>query len=146
MGIMGMLKTGTTVHKGQITETKLLARLTEPGYRCLVPWGNYHTYDLAIDSGGQLVRIQCKTGRYDEKRGIVLFNTSITYHARKENGTHVVRGYVGEIDYFGVYCPQLNTLYLLPVEDSAKTCTGLRVTASRNGQMKGVLLAKNYEL
>ena len=76
----------------------------------------------------------------------MLFNTSITYHARKDDGKHVTRGYVGEVDYFGVFCPQLNTLYLVPVEDTAKTCTGLRVTASKNGQMKRVLLAKNYEL
>ncbi len=146
MGILGILKTGTTVHKGQVTETKILARLTELGYRCLVPWGNYHTYDIAIDSDGQLVRIQCKTGRYNEKRGVIEFNTAIIYHARGETGSHVRRGYIGQADYFGVYCPELGTLYLVPVEDAPKGIASLRVRPTKNSQAKGVLMAETYEL
>ncbi len=144
MGILGVVQ--TTVRKGQITETKVLARLTELGYNCLIPWGNDLRYDIAIDKEGQFLRLQCKTGRYNEKKGIIVFNTDITYHARGENGSHVRKGYVGEADYFGVYCPELGTLYLVPVEDTPKGVASLRVRPTKNRQIKGVLMAEIYVL
>jgi PD-(D/E)XK endonuclease len=144
MGILGLVS--TTVRKGQITETKILARLTELGYNCLIPWGNDRRYDIAIDNEGQLLRLQCKTGRYNEKKGIIEFNTAITDHARGERGSHVRRGYVGQADYFGIYCPELGTLYLVPVEDAPKGIASLRVRPTKNGQVKGVLMAETYLL
>jgi PD-(D/E)XK endonuclease len=143
---MAILNTRTTVRKGQITETKILARLTELGYDCLIPWGNDRRYDLAIDNDRQLLRIQCKTGRLNEKKGIIEFNTAITYHARGDSGSHVRKGYIGQADYFGVYCPELDRLYLVPIEATPRGIASLRVRPSKNGQVKGVLLAENYEL
>ncbi len=144
MGILGVAS--TTVRKGQITETKVLARLTELGYNCLIPWGNDRRYDIAIDNEGKLLRLQCKTGRYNEKKGIIAFNTAITYHARGERGSHVRKGYVGQADYFGVCCLEFGTLYLVPVEDTPKGIASLRVRPTKNRQLKGVLMAENYVL
>ncbi len=59
-----------TSRNGEITESIILARLVQLGYECLIPWGHDHPYDIAIDDGGKLVRIQCKTAHYNEERGV----------------------------------------------------------------------------
>ena len=54
--------------------------------------------------------------------------------------------YRGEIEYFGVYCPDNDKCYLVPVDDVAKTVGILRVEPTLNNQSKGVRWAKDYEI
>ena len=68
------------------------------GKSVLLPWGE-ERYDLALDEGDRLVRIQCKTGVL--RKGCVVFKTCIT-DARRPLGDG---GYHGQIDAFAVYCP-----------------------------------------
>jgi hypothetical protein len=57
------------------------------------------------------------------------------------------RSYHGEIDDFGVFCPELDAVYLIPIEDvPTESSALLRVTPSRNGQEKNVRLAAAYEI
>lgn len=53
-------KEENTTKKGEITESVVLAKLVQLGYECLIPWGHDHRYDIGIDDGGKLIRIQCK--------------------------------------------------------------------------------------
>jgi PD-(D/E)XK endonuclease len=46
--------------KGKTGEAVILAALVKLGKSVLIPWGE-ERYDLALDDGGKLVRIQCKT-------------------------------------------------------------------------------------
>lgn len=135
-----------TARKGEITETIVLAKLVELGYQCLLPFGHDSRYDIAIDDDGKLIRIQCKTAWYMEKKGCLEFNTAITY-ARVGGKTHIRKGYKGEADYFGVYSPDTGKIYLIPVEDvpiGSKGC--LRLEATKNNQQKGVKWAVDYEI
>ncbi|HTK11996.1 MAG TPA: group I intron-associated PD-(D/E)XK endonuclease [Ktedonobacteraceae bacterium] len=135
-----------TTSKGEITEIMVLARLTQLGYRCLIPWGHDCRYDIAIDDDGELVRIQCKTARYLEERGDIEFNTAITY-ARVGGKPHIRKGYTGEADYFGVYSPDIGKVYLVPVKDVPPCSKAiLRLEATKNNQQKGVKWAKDYEI
>ena len=139
-------KPGNTVTKGEITESIVLARLVELGYKCLIPWGHDHRYDIAIDDGGKLVRVQCKTARYIEERSCIEFNTAITY-ARVGGKPHIRKGYQGQADYFGVYSPDTGKVYWVPVDDVPIGSKGLlRLHATKNNQQKGVKWAKDYEL
>ena len=114
------------------------------GYPILVPFGENTRYDLAIDVGGHLRRVQCKTGRY--RNGAVWFATCSSY-AHHSNPKSIRRDYIGEIDDFAVFCPMLGSVYLIPIEDvSARKEACLRVTEPRNGQRKYVRLAAQYEL
>ena len=134
-----------TSKKGEITEAMVLAKLIQLGYKCLIPWGHDHRYDIAIDDDGKLQRIQCKTARYIEEKGCLEFNTAITY-ARVGGKPHIRKGYQGEADYFGVYSPETGKVYLVPVEDVPIGSKGLlRLKAARNNQQKGVTWADNYE-
>src|SRR5207248_1785427 len=136
----------TNEKKGEIAESIILARLVQLGCECLIPWGHDHRYDIAVDDGGKLIRIQCKMARYVEEWGILEFNTAITY-ARVGGKPHIRKGYKGEADYFGVYSPDTGNVYLVPVDDVPIGSKGLlRLHAAKNNQQKDVKWAQDYEI
>lgn len=125
-----------TTKRGDISAAKILAKFVELGYQVLVPWGSA-PYDLALDCGDRLVRVQCKTGRL--RKGCVLFNTSsIVYGGRRI-------GYTDKADLFAVYCPDTNAIYTLPVAEAATGFTQLRVEAAGNNH-SSIRWARDYEL
>lgn len=123
---------------GNRTEGVILAALLRAGRRVLLPFGGGGRYDLALDDGGQLVRVQCKTAVYQQ--GCVVFNTNS--HKRD----HTRMGYRGDADLFGVWCPALDKIYLVPVKDVNEREGRLRVDPSRNNQARRVRWAQQYEL
>jgi hypothetical protein len=130
------------VDTGQKTEAIVLAELVKRDYRVSIPFGVNHRYDLIIDQDDQLIRAQCKTGRLVD--GKVIFN------ARSTNGHNTAAGvrsslYRGQADIFLVYCPQLDKLYWIPVEEVGHA-PHLRVAPPKNGQVKGVRWAADYEM
>ena len=126
--------------KGKTSEAVILAALVKLGKSVLIPWGE-ERYDLALDDDGRLVRVQCKTGHIRD--GCVCFKTSIT-DARRPLGDG---GYVGQIDAFAVYCPQIERVYLVPIE-AVQTTIGarLRLEPAKNGQTWNVRWARDFEL
>jgi hypothetical protein len=128
---------------GSLSQVMLMAALARRGYAVLVPFGDNERYDFVIEVHGRFSRVQAKTGTV-LKGGAVAFPTCSTYFHR--HGT--TRGYTGEIEFFGVYVPELNQCYLVPFED-VKTCrrlARLRLCAARNGQVKRVRFAAAYRL
>jgi len=47
---------------------------------------------------------------------------------------------------FGVYCPQINRAFLVPVDMVGKTEGTLRLVESKNKQSKNVHWAEDYEM
>ena len=126
----------------------VLARLVAafPRAEILKPFGENSRYDLLIDTGEEFLRIQCKTGRL--RNGVIGFNTcSFTYHHPSNRGTREYKhDYRGQADYFGIYCPETDGVYLVPVEVVGLNSGSLRVLPSRNNQVRKVRWAKDYEL
>ena len=53
----------------------------------------------------------------------------------------------GQVDDFAVFCPELGTVYLIPIDDlDVRTLGTLRVDPPANNQFKEVRLAKAYEI
>jgi hypothetical protein len=122
----------------------IIFALSLEGYLVLVPFGENTRYDIVIDTGSQLRRVQCKTGCL--RSGAVVFRTCSSY-GHHPNPKIVRRDYEGEIDDFAVYCPELGSVYLIPIEDVAtRTSAMLRVSPPRNGQFKRIRLAAAYEI
>lgn len=71
------------IQKGISTELRSLLYFTEKGYLCSVPYGNVGRYDLLVDTGKKIVRIQCKSAHKNDN-GSYTVNTSNT--AMKANG------------------------------------------------------------
>ena len=126
--------------KGDRSEGMILAALLKAGKTVLTPFGDNQRYDLVTEEGGTFTRIQCKTGRLRE--GAILFNTSSRHHHRGKGAS----SYRGEIELFGVYCPDNDKVYLVPVNDVPLEQGSLRLTPPRNNQKRNIRLAENYEL
>ena len=104
-----------------------------------IPFGNNQRYDLVVDTGKKLVRVQVKTGKL--KNGCVVFRSC------SSNGfTHEHKGYRGQIDAFAVYCPQNECVYLVPVEAVGAGTTHLRLDKPICRQKCNVRWAKDFVL
>lgn len=126
---------------GNRTEARVLAALLETYDTVLLPYGGNSRYDLAVDTPEGFKRVQCKTGRLRD--GTIRFKTCSST-TRRPNGR--MKDYFGDADYFGVWCPELKTVYLVPVSVCGTREAWLRVDAPRNNQASGIRLAKDYEL
>jgi hypothetical protein len=129
---------------GLTAHTAILHKLVSMGLEVLQPLSHDLRYDLAycVEETAELIRLQCKAGRYVPEIGCILFkNYNVT------GGRTGKRGYIGDAEYFGVYCGDLNKTYLVPVDiiPSLKEVY-LRVMPSKNNQIKKVIWAKDYEI
>jgi hypothetical protein len=134
-------------HPKSIGDTSTLAvmlALQARGYALLVPFGENTRYDLVIDDGSRLARVQCKTGRI--RAGAIRFRTCSS-HAHHPNPKVRFRPYADEIDFFAVYCRDNGRVYLVPIEDLPTHYEGsLRLEPAKNCQRQGVRLAAQYEV
>jgi hypothetical protein len=130
---------------GEVCRTQVIAALTLQGRMLVLPMGDFQRYDLGIDDGpeGGYHRVQCKTGRL-RKGAIVFYPCSVD--SRSERGRCIRKSYAGQVQFFGVYCPDLHKCYLVPVGDVPATTCSLRVDPPRNGQKQGVRSATAYEI
>lgn len=113
------------------------------GFDVALPFGENTRYDLILDDGSALLRVQCKTGRI--RNGAVVFRTASSYyHHPNEKPTQ--RHYRGQVDRFAVYCPQTRGVYLIPIDGLPSESACLRVDAPLNGQRKRVRFAADYEI
>lgn len=128
-----------TREKGNLTESKILAAFVEAGYLVSLPFGDGHKYDLVIDDGQSLQRVQCKTGRV--RNGCLQFNAcSFSGNA----GTR--RDYKDAAELFAVLNPETGDVYIIPVEEVGHTAASLRLIPTLSRQSKGIRWAKNYLL
>lgn len=135
--------------KAEKTEAAILARLTgREGVTVLLPFGGGNgRYDLVIDDNGTFYRIQCKTGRLLNKETVISFHAgSSTYHYYNKKDKGEWRNYRGDAEYFGVYCPQINRAFLVPVDIVGLTGGTLRLAGTKNNQAKNVHWAEDYEI
>ena len=125
---------------GDTAVAGVLASLLKKGYAILIPFGDSQRYDLVLDKDGQFFRVQCKNGRI--RNGCVRFNTSSTLWYKG----HSRRNYKGQIDYFGVYCPNLDKTYLIPVNIVGETQGILRISKPKNNQTKYIRWGNEFEI
>jgi PD-(D/E)XK endonuclease len=134
-------------HPKEIGDRSTLAAmlgLKAASYALLVPFGENTRYDLVIDDGKTLARVQCKTGRL--RGGAIVFAVTSTY-GHHRNPITVRRAYSGEIDYFAIYCPETTGVYLVPISEvPTRSIARLRVVPARNGQEKRIRHAADYEI
>jgi hypothetical protein len=123
---------------GNISELAVMMALRGLGYELAVPWGDSARYDLLADKDGVISRVQVKTGRLT--CGAVEFNC-YSSHAHRGGS---MRTYQGEIDYFGVYCPKIEAVLLVPISEAPGSTVYLRWQPAKNGQRKKIRWAKDY--
>ena len=133
-----------TTSKGDIAEQAVVLALMAAGKTVLRPVSNGLRYDLVVDNlDGTFARVQCKTGML-KCRGSVLRFRAYNADARRPNGVP----YLGQVDAFGVYCPDDGRVYFVPISEIGGITSevSLRLQPTRSGQEKGVRYADAYLL
>lgn len=132
----------TTTQKGLVAETAIVHECAKRGIGVARPLAD-SGYDLILDLGTQLLRIQCK---WAVRRGEVIAVS--TRRCRRGKQGHIHRSYADdEIDAIAAYCPETGCCYLLPRELSVdRALVQLRLAPARNNQTVGIRWARDYEL
>jgi hypothetical protein len=126
----------STIARGNTAEAAVLHALSAAGLTVLVPFGGGTPYDLVADTGDALVKVQVKCGRV--RGDCIEFNSAGTNHGRGQVS------YVGRADVFGVHAPELDRVFIVPVEHCAPNRGYLRLTPTRNNQRRRVRFAADY--
>jgi hypothetical protein len=133
----------TPSQKGAAAEAAIAAAAIRIKLVVLRPLCDGGRYDLVIDTGEKLLRVQCKWASL--RTGVLI--------APCRTSRHTPRGYVRttyaphEIDALGAYAPATGTCYLIPVEEvEGRAMISLRVAPTRNRQALKVRWARDYEL
>ena len=134
----------TSGQKGAIAEAEIAAAAIRHGMTVLRPLNEGRRYDLALDTGTQILRVQCK---WAPRKGDV-----IVVCARTSRFTPSV-GYVRttydpqEIDGVAVYCPDVDECFFIPIAEMAgRGYIDLRLAPARNNQHALVTMADDYDL
>jgi len=109
--------------RGAIAEANIKTHFIESGLDVFEPVRDDCRCDLVVDIGGELMRVQVKSAHYDE--GKVKFKTR-SCMTHKSHGTDG-KDYIGEVDGFAVYCPELDSSYWVDIEDAPNSGMELRV-------------------
>lgn len=100
-----------TLQKGLITELQSILFFVEKGFLVSIPYGNAGRYDLLVDNGQRIYRIQCKTAHKNEN-GSYTVNVS---NSRMCSNGNVLKHYTKEqIDYVMTFIDQ--QAVFIPVE------------------------------
>jgi hypothetical protein len=127
---------------GNRSEINVMKYLIEAGHTISLPFGENCRYDLILDDGDKLYRVQIKTARFKETHLIVPLRST---KSNKTSNTY--RNYKDEVDLIIAYCHKLDKLYkFLPeiIDDNVQLV--LRLEPTKNNQEKLVRWAIDYEM
>jgi hypothetical protein len=125
--------------KGLLAEQMIIGELLKCGYSVCTPLSWSSRFDLLIESSGSFFKVQCKSGRVEDKSTLV-FSVATT------DSENTKKGYRFDVDFFAVYSPELDNVYLVPIDEVMEDQTEmtLRLEKAKNNQQEGVKYADNY--
>lgn len=128
---------------GNLTELQCATALYELGCAVSIPFGNSEKYDLIMDYNNKLYKLQCKHAR-EIKDGdtVTSIGFKTTWQSHNSKGWEENKYNADEVDYFVTYYN--NQCYLIP-SNECSNFKNLRITETRNNQLKRVNYLKDYE-
>ena len=130
-------------HKGNVAEAAIAFHAMRLGIPVCRPLIEHCRYDLVLELGGELRRVQCK---WVPRRGEVI-PVRFVGNRRGPNGFIRTRYTAEEIDAIAAYCEQVDKCYYLPIEEIGdRDSVQLRLTPPKNCQRASVTFAANHEL
>lgn len=135
-----------TKDKGDLAVGQVIADLVRQGAQVLLPISEHLPFDLVAVSllSSDLRRIQVKYA--SARNGTLTINLRNCHSDRR--GVHHRRISLDTIDAFAVFCPETNTVYYVRQDEIPDGCRAeffLRLTAARNGQVRRIRPAVNFE-
>jgi hypothetical protein len=101
----------TRKQRGEMAEAAFLTVAAALGMCVSKPWGESSRYDLVVDTGQKLLRVQVKSAHRASEYG------GYTFHAR---GNSMQTYRPDEIDVLAAYVVPVGAWYLFPVEEFKK--------------------------
>ena len=126
---------------GEITEQQVALEFLKLGYLVSKPLVQSSRYDFIVDINHKLYKIQVKTGTFKEN-AYIEFATSTSHTNTK--GTLNISYSQEDVDFFATIYN--NECYLIPFDKCGKRSQRIRLVPTKNGQTKGVIMAKDYLL
>jgi hypothetical protein len=132
----------TTDQKGNIAEVGIALAAIKLGIDVYWPLGEGGRYDLILDLGGRLNRVQCKW--VTRHADVVIIRC---YSCRRTADGLVRRGYSSEeIDVIAGYCLELDTCYFIPFQElDGQRVVQLRLGPTRYNQQRRIRWARDFE-
>lgn len=134
-----------TVRKSDIAEQAVSLDLLKRDFQVALPFSTSCDWDLLLVRPGETFCVERIQVKYAEaKKGV------IPVRARTHSNTsakQTSRAYTSaDIDWMGVYCPDVNQCYYVPasVLDDGKEILHLRLYPSQNNQVQGIRWAHEY--
>ena len=127
---------------GNIGEAIAFSEFVKRGYTVLFPFGQNTPYDLVVDIGGKLYKIQCKTTEKIHEESVMLFYSCRTNGFTGKHTTYTV----DEIDYIFLYCIENGYMGLINVNEVPPQKIMIRLNPPKNFQTKNVRMAQDYLL
>ena len=122
---------------GNHSEAIVLSAYTKAGFTVSVPFGSGAYYDLLVDTGNTIFKIQVKTAWLS--KGIIKYKC-----ARRQPNSDKLRPYnETEVDYLAVYCPANDLLYGIPSRNHLGL-GWLRIEPVRSGQRQRIRWAVDF--
>lgn len=135
-----------TQQKGLSTELHCLQDLTDLGYQCLLPFGDSCKYDVAVDIGETILRIQCKHSRWstDTAQEKVAFEIATCAQTTNTQKTTRHKYSDKEIDYFYTWFEGQG--YLVSIQEATGNTFRWRYEYPKSGQKQGIHIANKYKI
>lgn len=129
--------------KGAIAFSKAEIRALSKGYIISKPSTDCCRYDMIIDDGVNLIRIQVKYAgsKNSKSTGNAFVNLRKEYKNGKRKDGYTKK----EVDAIVVYIPQIDEVCYFPIEMvEEKTTLTIRYEKAKNNQVKNVINAKDF--
>ena len=129
--------------KGDTAEMMVAADLVKRGYRIAFPYGEDSDYDLIVERGGRLERIQVK---YTESRNNVV-SVRCQSHSLTNGKIRRTKHYTAEtIEWLAVYDRVTSCCYYVPAAElgGGRSEMSLRLAPTLSGRKLGINWASDY--
>ena len=134
----------TSNAKGDIAEVEIAAAAIRAGCTVSRPLTDHPPYDLVIEAGGRLLRVQCKWAV--PQRSVVEIRLRRCSHSPTQGYIRSSDG-ADEIDAVAAYCDDLKQCFLVSIDQlNGQDWLSLRVDAPRNCQRAALHFAADHSL
>jgi len=122
--------------KADIAESAVTTELLKRGFRVLQPVGDRLAYDLGVDLGGRLLRIQVKSAWFDNKAKCFVVDARRT----KTNRRRMLRKHysANDFDFAVIYLADIGSFYVMPVSIFSKYGSTITIVEADKRQRRPV--------
>lgn len=127
--------------KGEITEQQVALEFLKQGILISKPLVQSSRYDFVAEINKKLYKIQVKTGSFKEDS--YLDFSTCTSHTNTKRTLNISYS-ADDVDFFATMYE--GQCYLVPYNLCGKRSQRIRFVPTKNGQIKGILFAKDFKL